>query len=91
MTSPPEKEERMNTLLTENVSNTIKTSNTAFENWKRRRVVIDSRILGGEPVFLGTRLSVRLISDRLNSGLEHEVKENYEYLSDEDIMFAKQY
>lgn len=65
--------------------------NSPFENWKKRRIISDPRILGGQPVFNGTRLSVSLISGRLNHGLEQEVREDYEYLNDEDIKFARQY
>lgn len=61
-----------------------------FEAWKKK-IVINPKILGGEPVFPKSRLSVRHIGALLmNDGLE-EIREDYPYLSEQDIEFAKLY
>jgi uncharacterized protein (DUF433 family) len=62
----------------------------SFLLWKRRRVVVDPTILGGEPVFKGSRLSVRHIGG-LPAGEHPNVLEDYPYLSREDIHFAAIY
>jgi uncharacterized protein (DUF433 family) len=62
-----------------------------FEAWKRK-LVTDDRILGGEPVFPRSRLSVRYIGGLLIQGTAPaEIREDYPYLKDEDIEFAKMY
>jgi len=62
-----------------------------FESWKRK-LVTDDRILGGEPVFPGSRLAVRHIGGLLLQGTAPtEIREDYPYLKDEDIEFAKMY
>lgn len=61
-----------------------------FEAWKKS-VVINPNILGGEPVFPNSRLSVRHIGALLmNDGLD-EVREDYPYLNADDLEFAKLY
>ena len=63
-----------------------------FEQWKKKRVVIDDNVLGGEPVFAKTRLAVRNVGGLLVKGVSPaEVREDYPYLKDEDIEFAKVY
>ncbi len=62
-----------------------------FEAWKRKLVTND-RILGGEPVFPHSRLSVRYIGGLLLKGTSSsEIHDDYPYLKDEDIEFAKMY
>lgn len=62
-----------------------------FETWKER-LVQDDDILGGEPVFPKSRLAVRQIGGMLLKGASvPEVKEDYPYLKDEDIEFARLY
>jgi uncharacterized protein (DUF433 family) len=62
-----------------------------FEAWKAK-LVEDEAILGGEPVFPKTRLAVRQIGGMLLAGAPvDEVKEDYPYLSDEDIELAELY
>jgi len=62
-----------------------------FETWKER-LVQDDDILGGEPVFPKSRLAVRQIGGMLLKGASvAEVKEDYPYLKDEDIEFARLY
>ena len=61
-----------------------------FMAWKNK-IVINPKILGGEPVFPKSRLSVRHIGALvMNGGLE-EIREDYPYLSEQDIEFAKLY
>ena len=61
-----------------------------FEAWKRK-IVINPKILGGEPVFPNSRLSVRHIGDLvMNDGID-EIREDYPYLSEQDIEFARLY
>ena len=60
-----------------------------FEAWKAR-LVQDDAILGGEPVFPKSRLAVRQVGGRLLKGLSaEEVREDYPYLTDEDVELAK--
>lgn len=62
-----------------------------FEAWKAK-LVEDGAILGGEPVFPKSRLAVRQIGGMLLKGAPvDEVKEDYPYLKDEDIEFARLY
>jgi len=59
-----------------------------FEHWKAR-LVIRPDILGGEPVFPSSRLAVRHVGALVEQGEKTEtIREDYPYLSDEDIHFA---
>ena len=52
----------------------------------------DPEILGGEPVFAKSRLAVRQIGAMLLRGASiDDVRDDYPYLTDEDIEFAKLY
>ena len=56
------------------------------------RIVSDKKILGGEPVFQGTRLSVRHIGGmRLNGEPTERILGDYPDLSAEDVEFAALY
>lgn len=60
-----------------------------FTAW-RQQLVTDEHILGGEPVFPRSRLAVRQIGAMLLRGASPEdIREDYPYLSDEDLDFAK--
>jgi uncharacterized protein (DUF433 family) len=59
-----------------------------FLSWKERRVVADPAILTGEPVFKGSRLSVRHIGGMPESELA-AILEDYPYLNEADIRFAR--
>jgi uncharacterized protein (DUF433 family) len=62
-----------------------------FEAW-RARLVTDDRILGGEPVFPKRRLAVRNIGGQVLKGVQAaELREEYPYLKDNDLEFAKVY
>jgi uncharacterized protein (DUF433 family) len=56
------------------------------------RIVSDDEILGGEPVFRGTRLSVRHVGGmRRNGDPIERIRDDYPELSIEDIEFAALY
>jgi uncharacterized protein (DUF433 family) len=60
-----------------------------FDAWKRKRVVTDANVLGGEPTFSESRLAIRHVGGMLLRGTsEEEVREDYPYLKDEDLAFA---
>jgi uncharacterized protein (DUF433 family) len=62
-----------------------------FETWKRTLVTDDS-ILGGEPVFPNTRLAVRNIGGmRLRGASIDELRDDYPYLTAEDVELATTY
>jgi len=63
----------------------------AFMTWKERLVQSDD-ILSGEPVFPNSRLAVRHIGTMLRRGASvEEVREDYPYLTEQDLEFAKLY
>jgi uncharacterized protein (DUF433 family) len=63
----------------------------SFEAWKQK-LVISPDILGGEPVFPNSRLAVRHVGGMVLRGASmKEILEDYPYLKDEDIAFAKLY
>ncbi len=58
----------------------------------RGRVVSRPEILGGEPVFEGTRISVRFVGERARKGEPvADLLEDYPALKPEDVEFAKMY
>lgn len=60
-----------------------------FETWKRKRVVTDASILGGEPTFRDSRLAVRHVGGMLIRGASKtELLEDYPYLKDDDLELA---
>lgn len=60
----------------------------AFETW-RATLVIQENLLGGEPVFPGSRLAVRHVGEMLLRGsATSEILEDYPYLSERDLEFA---
>jgi uncharacterized protein (DUF433 family) len=60
-----------------------------FEAW-RAALVTREDLLGGEPVFPGSRLAVRHIGEMLARGADPaEVREDYPYLGERDIEFAR--
>lgn len=72
--------------VTKEVADTL----DSFEAWKKK-IVVNPKILAGEPVFPKGRLSVRHIGDlAMNDGLD-EIREDYPYLSEQDIEFARLY
>jgi uncharacterized protein (DUF433 family) len=64
---------------------------TRFEAWKEK-LVTDDKILGGEPVFPKSRLAVRNVGALLLKGApREELREDYPYLNEQDLEFAKIY
>ena len=64
---------------------------THFTLWKKR-LVSEPNIMGGETVFPGSRLTVRHIGAMLERGESPEIiREDYPYLSEEDLKFAHLY
>ncbi|OUL37396.1 hypothetical protein BV372_02160 [Nostoc sp. T09] len=62
-----------------------------FQAWKEN-LVSDPNIMGGETVFPNSRLTVRHIGSMLDKGESLEViREDYPYLTEEDIKFAQVY
>lgn len=62
-----------------------------FSAWKDK-LVEDPKILGGEPVFPRSRTAVRHVGGLLLRGVpEHEVREDFPHLKDDDFAFAKLY
>lgn len=60
-----------------------------FEAWRAALVARDD-ILGGEPVFPGSRLAVRHVGKMLARGADPaEVREDYPELTERDIEFAR--
>ena len=67
----------------------VKSKLDSFEAWKKK-LVISQDILGGEPVFPKSRLAVRHVGGMVLRGVSmKEIREDYPYLNDEDIDFAK--
>jgi uncharacterized protein (DUF433 family) len=63
-----------------------------FYRWRDARVVSDPEILAGEPVFRGSRLSVRRVGHAIERGEKVEtIREDYPYLTAEDLEFAPRY
>jgi len=63
-----------------------------FERWKKQRVVLRDDILGGEPVFAGTRLAVRRVGALAERGeTTKAILEDYPYLEPSDLDFARLY
>jgi uncharacterized protein (DUF433 family) len=68
------------------------TSRTDLYKKGLARIISDKKILAGEPVFRGTRLSVRHVGGmRLNGEPTERIIEDYPDLSAEDVEFAALY
>ncbi len=62
-----------------------------FEAW-RATIQERAEVIGGEPTFAGTRLSVRHIGDQqLRGAATSELAQDYPYLSEQDLEFARLY
>jgi uncharacterized protein (DUF433 family) len=63
-----------------------------FYRWRDARVVSDPATLAGDAVFRGSRLSVRRVGEALERGEKvATIREDYPYLTAEDIEFAPRY
>jgi uncharacterized protein (DUF433 family) len=64
----------------------------AYESWMERRVSASPETMAGEPVFRGTRLTVRNIGGQLARGVsEAELLADYPYLNEEDLTNARSF
>ena len=72
----------------EEISTELRSRIARFDLW-RAHVVASDDILGGEPVFPNSRLAVRRVGEMLRRGASiEELREDYPFLSDEDLEFA---
>jgi|1185.fasta_scaffold423952_2 uncharacterized protein (DUF433 family) len=68
------------------------TQEDRFLTWCEQRISSDLSVLGGEPVFAGTRLSVRRIAEAAERGeTVARLLEDYPYLTEEDVAFARKF
>jgi uncharacterized protein (DUF433 family) len=68
------------------------TQEDRFLVWCEKRISDDLSVLGGEPVVSGTRLSVRRIGEAAERGeTVATLLEDYPYLTEEDVAFARQF
>ena len=64
--------------------------NLAAFRWGRRRVVSLPEVLGGEPVFRGTRVPLQHVASLFQKGVsEKEIIEDFPQLSVRDLAFAR--
>jgi len=64
--------------------------NLAAYRWGRRRVVSSADILGGEPVFRGTRIPVQHVASLYRKGApDQEIAEDFSTLSARDLAYAR--
>jgi uncharacterized protein (DUF433 family) len=64
--------------------------NLAAFRWGRRRIVSNIDVLGGEPVFRGTRISLRNVASLFWKGVsEKEIAEDFPTLGSRDLAYAR--
>ncbi len=64
--------------------------NLAAFRWGRRRVVSIPEVLGGEPVFRGTRIPLQHVASLFRKGVpEKEIAEDFPALSVRDLAYAR--
>lgn len=64
--------------------------NLAAFRWGRRRIVSSPDVLGGEPVFRGTRIPVQQVASLFRKGVsEKEIAEDFPTLSSRDLAYAQ--
>jgi len=64
--------------------------NLATFRWGRRRVVSSPEVLGGEPVFRGTRIPVQHVASLFQKRVpEQEIVEDFPSLSERDLAYAR--
>jgi uncharacterized protein (DUF433 family) len=64
--------------------------NLAAYRWGRRRVVSSPEVLGGEPVFRGTRIPIQHVASLFRKGvLEQEIAQDFPDLSARDLAYAR--
>jgi uncharacterized protein (DUF433 family) len=64
--------------------------NLAAFRWGRRRIVSSPEILGGEPVFRGTRIPLQHVASLFRKGVpEQQIDEDFPSLSERDLAYAR--
>jgi len=64
--------------------------NLAAYRWGRQRVVSSPEVLGGEPVFRGTRIPLQHVASLFRKGVpEQEIAEDFPNLSARDFAYAR--
>ena len=64
--------------------------NLAAYRWGRRRIVASPEVMGGEPVFRGTRIPLRHVASLFRKGVpEREITEDVPSLSARDLAYAR--
>ena len=64
--------------------------NLAAYRWGKRRIASSPGILGGEPVFRGTRIPLRHVASLFRKGVpEREIAEDFPNLSAQDLAYAR--
>jgi uncharacterized protein (DUF433 family) len=64
--------------------------NLAAFRWGKRRVVSLPDVLGGEPVFRGTRVALRQVASLFRKGVsQQEIGEDFPNLSEQDLAYAR--
>jgi uncharacterized protein (DUF433 family) len=64
--------------------------NLATYRWGRRRIVSSPEVLGGEPVFRGTRIPIQHVASLFRKGVpEQEIAEDFPNLSARDLAYAR--
>ena len=64
--------------------------NLATFRWGKRRVVSSPEVLGGEPVFRGTRIPVQHVASLFRKSVpEQEIVEDFPSLSERDLAYAR--
>lgn len=64
--------------------------NLAAFRWGRRRIVSNPDVLGGEPVFRGTRIPLQQVASLFRKGVpEKEIAEDFPALSIRDLAYAR--
>jgi uncharacterized protein (DUF433 family) len=64
--------------------------NLAAYRWGRRRIVSSPEVLGGEPVFRGTRIPLHHVASLFRKGVpEQEIAEDFRNLNARDLAYAR--
>ena len=64
--------------------------NLAAFRWGRRRVVSSPEVLGGEPVFRGTRIPLQHVASLFRKAIpEQEIREDFPALNERDLSYAR--
>lgn len=64
--------------------------NLSAFRWGRRRIVSNPEVMGGEPVFRGTRIPLQHVASLFRKGVpEKEIAEDFPALSTRDLAYAR--